>query len=172
MLTIEAEQGRAKKQEGCSVLFTYLGPSNHHSGSVSLVLNITTGNDSPQFHAGHDDIFETTRYKRSNTRAKSNWQKLSVINHADTIDKKEKFNREDLAQSKTDSISGVTHALELANHAPMFEGTPENAVNPVTSNGSSQIKELIDAAQNDTNFPTSSEPPQHPQTQAPPQVIS
>ena len=54
----------------------------------------------------------------------------------------------------------------------MFEGTSENAVNPVSSNGLSPITELIDAAHNNTTVPTSSEPLQHPQTQASPQVIS
>ena len=72
MLTIEAEQGRAKKWEGRSVLGIYLGPFPEHEGSVSLVLNITRGNASPQFHVGHDNFFDTTRYNRSNTRAKSN----------------------------------------------------------------------------------------------------
>ena len=88
MLTTEAEQGRAKKWEGCSVLGIYLGPSPHHAGSVSLVLNITTGNASPQFHVGHDNFSETTRYNRSNARAKSNWKNLSGIDHADIIYKK------------------------------------------------------------------------------------
>ena len=45
MLTTEAEQGRAKKWEGRSVLGIYMGPSPHNAGSVSLVLNLTTGND-------------------------------------------------------------------------------------------------------------------------------
>ena len=93
MLTTEAEQGRANKWEGCAVLGIYLGPSPHHAGSVSLVLNLTTGNSSPQFHVGHDDFFETTRYNRSNARAKINWKKLSGIDHADIIDKKEKVKR-------------------------------------------------------------------------------
>ena len=72
MLSTEAEQGRAKKWEGRAVLGFYLVPSPHHTGSVSLVLNLTTGNTSPQFHMGHDNFFETTRYNRSNARAKSN----------------------------------------------------------------------------------------------------
>ena len=121
MLTTEANQGRAKKWECCSVLGIYLGPSPYHSGSVSLVLSFTTGNTSPQFHVGHDVFFETTKYNRSNTRAKSNFQKLSGINHPDNIDKKEKFKIADLARSKNDSSSGVTHAVDLANQAPCLK---------------------------------------------------
>ena len=82
---------------------------------VSCVLDLTTGNASPQFHVGHNDFFETTRYKRRNTRAKRNCQKLPVIDHDDTIEKKDKFKKAALARSKTDSISWVTHAVDLAN---------------------------------------------------------
>ena len=67
---------------------------------------------------GHGDFFETTRYNRRNTRAKSNCQKLSDIDHADIIEKKEKVKREALAQSKTDSINGVTHEVDLAKPGP------------------------------------------------------
>ena len=62
--------------------------------------------------------------------------------------------------------------MDLANQAPMFEGTSEISVIPVTSNVSLQITELIDAAHSNKTIPTSSEPPQHPQTQASPQFIS
>ena len=172
MLTTEAKQGRAKKWEGCSVLGIYMGPSPHHTGSVSLVLNLTTGNASPQFHVGHENFFETTGYNRRKTRAKSNWQKLSGIDHADTIEKKEKVKRAALERSNTDSRSGVTHAFDLANQAPIFEGSSGNDVNPVPSNGSSPSTKIPDAAHNNTIFPTSSEPPQRPQAHADPQVIS
>ena len=36
-----------------------LGPSPHHARSVSLVLHLSTGLVSPQFHCRHDDFFET-----------------------------------------------------------------------------------------------------------------
>ena len=90
MITTEAKKRRANKWEGCSVLGIYMGASPHCIGSVSLVLNLTTGNATPQFHVGHEDFFETTRYNMRNMIAKRNWQKLSGINHADTIEKKEK----------------------------------------------------------------------------------
>ena len=67
-------------------------------------------------------------------RAKSNWQKLSSIDHSDTIEKKDKVNRAALAQSNTNSSNGVTDAVDLANQAPMFEGISGNDVNPVPSN--------------------------------------
>ena len=88
MLATEAKQGRSKKWEGRSVLGIYMGPYPHHAGSVSHVLNLNTGNASPQFHVGHEYFFEIKRYNRSNTRAKSNWQNLTGNNHADNIEKK------------------------------------------------------------------------------------
>ena len=114
---------------------------------------LTTGNALPQFHLGHDNFFETTRYNRSNAREKSNWQNLSGINHAGIIDKKEKVKRAALARSNTDSSSGVTHAVDLANQDPMFEGPSEISVIPVTSNGSVPSTDIIDAAHNDTTVP-------------------
>ena len=38
----------------------YLGPSPLHARSVALVLNVTTGLASPQFHCKFDNLFETT----------------------------------------------------------------------------------------------------------------
>ena len=71
-LTTEAESGKAKKWAVRSVLGIYLGPSPQHAGSVSLVLSLTTGNASAQYHVGHDDFFETTRYNRRTARAQCN----------------------------------------------------------------------------------------------------
>ena len=101
-LTTKANQGQSKKWEGCSVPVIYLGPYPHHVGSVSFFLNLTTGNASPQFHVGHDNFFETTRYNICNTRANSNWKKLTYIERTDIIENKEKVKREALARSKTD----------------------------------------------------------------------
>ena len=61
VLTKGYKQRKDKKREGRLVLRIYMGPYPHHVGSVSLVLNLTIGNSSPQFHAGYDGLFETTR---------------------------------------------------------------------------------------------------------------
>ena len=62
--------------------------------------------------------------------------------------------------------------MDLANQAPIFEGSSENAVNPVTSQGSSQIIDIPDAPHKDTTVHKSTEPPQRPQAKAAQQVIS
>ena len=54
----------------------------------------------------------------------------------------------------------------------MFEVRSVNAVNTVPYNGSSPSTDILDAAHNDTTFPTILEPLQHPQAKAAPQVIS
>ena len=172
IITIEAKQGRSKKYEGCSVLDICLWLSNQHAESVSLVLNLTTGNASPQIHVGNDNFFETTRYNRRNKRANINWQKLSGIDHVGISENKENVKSSALARSKTISSSGVTHEVELANQVPIFEVSSGNSVKPVTSHGSSPSTEITNAAHKDTTVPTSSEPPNRPQAQAAPQGIS
>jgi len=37
----------------------YLGFSSEHSTSVGLILNLTTGSTSPQFHVVFDNLFST-----------------------------------------------------------------------------------------------------------------
>ena len=169
MITIEADQSRANKWE---VLVIYMGPSPHHAGSVPLFLNITTGNASHQFHVGHNNFFDTTRYIKRNMRAKINWQKLLVVDYTDTIEKKNKFKRASILISKTYYSSGFMHAVDLANQSPMFEGRSGNSVNPVPSNFSSPNTYIPDAVHNNITVPTSLEPPQSPQARDAPQVIS
>ena len=43
----------------------YLGMSPNHASSVALVLNLSTGHVSPQFHVVFDNEFSTVQYLRS-----------------------------------------------------------------------------------------------------------
>jgi Reverse transcriptase (RNA-dependent DNA polymerase) len=61
------------KWESRSRLGIYLGPSLQHARSVGLVLSLSTGMVSPQFHVRYDDEFETTTGKPI-TLPKSEWQ--------------------------------------------------------------------------------------------------
>ena len=42
----------------------YLGRSKHHASNVALILNLETGNVSPQYHLTFDDTFNTVEYLR------------------------------------------------------------------------------------------------------------
>ena len=52
----------------------YLGASPRHSRKVALVLSLTTGHVSPQFHVVFDDLFETMRPSAGNVEPESLWQ--------------------------------------------------------------------------------------------------
>jgi hypothetical protein len=54
-----------------------LGPSPRHARSVSLVLNLTTGLTSPQFHVKYDEFFETVASITGAPETISNWQSLA-----------------------------------------------------------------------------------------------
>ena len=58
----------------------YIGHSPAHARSVSLILSLTTGLASPQFHVTHDDDFETVRKNRTPS---SRWQQLAGLLKAD-----------------------------------------------------------------------------------------
>ena len=53
----------------------YMGTSPRHARSVALVLSLSTGYVSPQFHMKFDDFFETVQDPK--TRPESRWQRLS-----------------------------------------------------------------------------------------------
>ena len=65
---------KAKKWEVRARLAIYLGPSPQHARTVGLVLSLTTGLVSPQFHVKYDDTFSTLR---SNAIPTSMWQHLA-----------------------------------------------------------------------------------------------
>jgi hypothetical protein len=51
-----------------------LGISNQHARSIVLVLNLTTGHISPQFHVKFDPKFQTVRESLGNLAPQSEWQ--------------------------------------------------------------------------------------------------
>ncbi len=56
-----------------------LGPSPTHARNVHLVLSLTTGLVSPQFHCRFDDFFETCKYGVSDAGTQSTWQHLAGL---------------------------------------------------------------------------------------------
>ena len=120
-LTTKAATNKSAKWENRANLGIYLGPSPQHAGSVSLVLSLTSAMASPQFHVGHDDFFETTRYNRSSARTKSKWQQLSGIDLAVTLEKRDKIKR--AALNKVADRSTIETPADVANLMPVFDHT-------------------------------------------------
>jgi hypothetical protein len=57
-----------------------LGPSPTHARNVHLVLSLTTGLVSPQFHCRFDDFFKTCKYGVTDGGLSSTWQRLAGFN--------------------------------------------------------------------------------------------
>ncbi len=59
-----------------------LGPSPIHAKNVYLVLNLTTGCISPQYHCCFDNFFEMTRHGGPDISSTICWQQLAGLMHA------------------------------------------------------------------------------------------
>jgi hypothetical protein len=59
-----------------------LGPSPMHARPVYLMLNLSTGLVSPQYHCRFDDFFETTKYGGPDVAISSTWQQLAGLGRA------------------------------------------------------------------------------------------
>jgi hypothetical protein len=62
-----------------------LGLSLMHARTVYLVLNLTTGCVSPQYHCRFDDFFKTTRHGGPDVSGTISWQQLAGLDRATTI---------------------------------------------------------------------------------------
>ena len=82
----------------------YLGRSPCHAGSVALVLNISTGLISPQFHVVFDDEFTTVPYLQSD-EAPSNWEELVANNSEVATDDQKDLAYDWLHPTKLNSLS-------------------------------------------------------------------
>ncbi len=56
-----------------------LGPSPIHARNIYLVLNLTTGSVSPQYHCHFDDFFKTTRHGEPDISSTICWQQLACL---------------------------------------------------------------------------------------------
>ena len=83
----EANQGAigTPKWEPRSHAGIYLGHSPCHAGSVALVLNLRTGNVSPQFHVVYDDEFSTVPYLAGSVTP-PNWENLVKHSSEHSVD--------------------------------------------------------------------------------------
>jgi hypothetical protein len=96
-----------------------LGPSPMHARKVYLVLNLSTGLVSPQYHCCFDDFFETTKYGGLDVSVSSTWQQLAQLGRTNKI-----------------PSQGLLQML----HSPMSTETPSDIDVPLEEPGISNDK--------------------------------
>ena len=82
VLHSKLQSGRKQKEhkwEDRARISINLGPSPRHGKSVHLLLNVTTGIITPQFHVQFDDAFDTTRRGSEVHLPKSLWQQKTYF---------------------------------------------------------------------------------------------
>ncbi len=104
-----------------------------HARNIYLVLNLSTGLVSPQYHCCFGNFFETMKYGRPDVSVSSTWQQLARSGHANKI-----------------PCQGLLQTL----HSPMSTKTPSDINIPSEEPGVSNDKfavtwdEEIDSNQN------------------------
>jgi hypothetical protein len=93
-----------------SRLGVYLGHSPFHAGSVSLVLHLTTGHVSPQYHVVFDDDFSTVENLRLGT-VPTNWTELNLTQTEAATDDNFQLSKEWLQESSRDDAHAA-HNIE------------------------------------------------------------
>ena len=87
----------------------YVGRSPNHAGNVALVLNLSTGHVSPQYHIVFDDKFETVEALRKGV-VPSRWEYIAKIGYESATDEDINLTklwktRETVEQEYTDMIN-------------------------------------------------------------------
>ena len=82
-----------------------LGLSPRHARSVTLVLNLSTGLVSPQFHVIHDDFFETVGHGAGVT--KSYWQRLAGFELRSNVQRSQVINNNRMVDKSGNSKSNI-----------------------------------------------------------------
>ena len=89
----------------------YLGQSSQHARSVALVLNLTTGHVSPQFHIKFDPLFHTT--SEEERPPSSLWQtKAGFVSQSEGV------------KQRADSVKTVTFQLAAGSDIPRSQEIP------------------------------------------------
>ena len=99
------------KWEPRSRLGIYVGHSPVHAGSVALVLNVTTGHISPQYHVALDDDFSTVPALRDGT-SPTHWKELARDNSEKVTDASYDLAKIWIENSKDKISDDATHTTE------------------------------------------------------------
>jgi hypothetical protein len=120
------------------------GPSPTHARNVDLILSLTTGLVSPQFHCPFELFFETCRYGASDASTQSTWQHLASlmrtsINPMPLTDERllkgQTLNKSKLIQESHIPPSDISHtSSEVQDTSKFFEDskieTPADTAEP------------------------------------------
>lgn len=103
----------------------YLGQSEHHARSVSLVMSLTTGLVSPQFHVNHDDFFESISSSERNVDQRT-WMVLSGLKqgHISSVDTTRKG-----VEKRNDNISNEVRNNNMQDSTTMDVETQDIEIN-------------------------------------------
>ena len=127
-----------------------------HARNVYLVLNLSTGCVSPQYHCRFDDFFETTRHNRPDISGTISWQLLAGLNCAEMIlSEVSAPTQHSVMYPETGSEASVP-SDELSDTPPFHEFATEDFS---VSDGESHVSENVqEPRQSQTEGATSAEP--------------
>jgi hypothetical protein len=127
-----------------------------HARNVYLVLNLSTGCVSPQYHCRFDNFFETTRHNGPDVSGTISWQLLAGLNCAETIlSEVSTPTQHSVMYPKTQSEANVP-SEEISVTPSFHEFTTDNHS---VSNGDSHVSENVQpSCQSRTEGATSAEP--------------
>ena len=148
-------------------LGAYVVRSPIHAGNISLVLNLSTGHVSPQFHVVFDETFSTVPSLKTGSILAS-WNFISENNRE--LATYEDFNLEDL-WSKSERESGVKFDIQRDSNSKTFQQPKDGALTycdtehvtkiliTTVSNKSKSYLEAakVNLANNKKTFPTGSD---------------
>ena len=108
-----------------------LGPSPSHARNVTLVLSLTSGLVSPQYHCTYDDFFNTTQFASPEMSVASTWQQLAGLTRASYVPTIEQLNP---IVNPTYPIGAPTQPSQLAfNDEPVMHPENEFVFDPTDS---------------------------------------
>jgi hypothetical protein len=126
-----------------------------HAKNVYLVLNLSTGCISPQYHCRFDNFFETTCHNRPDVNGTISWQLLAGLNRAETIlPEVSAPTQHSVMYPKTQSEANVP--LEEISVPPPFQEFATD--NYSISDGDSQVTENVRPSCQSREGATSAEP--------------
>ena len=119
-----------------------LGPSPSHARNVNLVLSLTTGLDSPQYHCNFDDFFKTVQQNVTEATSSGIWQQLAGLTRATQVP-----TVEHMATSRNTTIQPQQQLLSPTSATPINE--PTKSTNNFVLDPSDFDDTSISAAPND-----------------------